>query len=236
MSKKKKKRDEGGPDPATATATAAAEPSPPRRAAPPSTLPTPIAVLGGGLCMLAALLVCVSFLRSIPDAAARARVGVTRAAESACMALRPEPNNAALGELPQPAPDFRLKDYAGREVHLADLKGSVVLVNFWATWCKTCVVEMASMERLVNRMRGKPFRLLAVSVDDDWPQVRKFFARGTPLEVLLDTDRKTPKAYGTDKFPESFLVDKDGVVRYYVVSNRDWGTGDVAECVQSLMD
>jgi len=232
MSKKRKRRDGG--DPTAPPAATAVEPSAPLPA--PSTLPRPLALLGAGLCAIAGGLVLVAFLRSIPDAAARARTGATRAAESACAGLRPDPNNTVLGELPKAAPDFRLKDYAGREVHLAELKGNVVLVNFWATWCSTCVVEMPSMERLVARMHGKPFRLLAVSVDDDWPEIRKFFSRGTPLEVLLDTERTTPKAYGTEKFPESFIIDRDGTIRYYIVSNRDWGTGDVAECIQSLLD
>ena len=143
-----------------------------------------------------------------------------------------------LGELPQPAPDFALKDYAGRNVRLSELRGEVVLVNFWATWCKTCVVEMPSMEKLAQRMktRGKPFRLLAVSVDDGWPEVRQFFPNGTDLQVLLDTTREIPKKYGTDKFPESFLVDKDGNIRYYVISDRDWSRPEVGACIESLLN
>ncbi len=175
------------------------------------------------------------FGRALPEAAERARDGFRRSHEAACEVLQPAPTNPALGELPQPAPDFALSDYAGREVRLSSLRGEVVLVNFWATWCKTCVVEMPSMEQLVGKMRGKPFRLLAVSVDDDWPTVRKFFPQGTALQVLLDTTRETPKKYGTDKFPESFLVDKEGNVRYYVISDRDWSRPEVGACIASLM-
>jgi peroxiredoxin len=202
---------------------------------PSGSLPSALAALGAGLCATVALVMIVLFARAIPDAMARARDGRARVAESACAALRPEPVNAALGALPATAPDFKLKDYAGREVRLADLRGSVVLVNFWATWCSTCVVEMPSMERLVERMAGRPFRLLAISVDEDWPEVRRFFAKGTPLEVLLDPQRTVPRAYGTEKFPESFLIDRDGTVRYYIVSNRDWSTGDVTACVEGLL-
>ena len=176
------------------------------------------------------------FGRALPDAAERAREGYRRTHEAACEALQPEPNNPVLGTLPQPAPDFALKDWAGREVRLSSLRGSVVLVNFWATWCKTCVVEMPSMERLVQNMRGKPFRLLAVSVDDDWPAVRNFFPNGTPLEILLDAKRDTPRRYGTEKFPESFIIDKEGKVRYYVVSDRDWNQPSVAACIDSLIN
>jgi peroxiredoxin len=176
------------------------------------------------------------FIRALPDAMARARDGEHLGRESACDALNPSPMNAALGRIPAPAPDFTLKDYAGREVSLSSLRGQVVMVNFWATWCGTCVVEMASMERMAEHFRGKPFRLLAVSVDDDWPTVRKFFAKGTPLDVLLDSSRSVPKKWGTEKFPESFLIDKDGTIRYYVVSNRDWSAPSVSACVDAMLD
>jgi thiol-disulfide isomerase/thioredoxin len=189
----------------------------------------------GGAALLAGILV-VLFARALPDAMERARNGELAGKASACEALQPTPVNAALGNLPVAAPDFALKDYAGREVRLSSLRGQVVLVNFWATWCGTCVVEMPSMEKLVEKERGKPFRLLAVSVDDDWPAVRKFFAKGTPLDVLLDTARAVPKQWGTDKFPESFLVDKDGNIRYYIVSNRDWSAPAVSACIDSLID
>jgi peroxiredoxin len=222
MSKKRGKRSEEG----------SAAPAP----APPSALPQPLAMLSAGLLAVCALLVLVLFARALPDAAQRAKVGLTRTTDSACDALRPDAFNAALGAMPAKAPDFKLKDYAGRELSLSQLKGNVVLVNFWATWCNTCVVEMPSMEHLVDRMKGKPFRMLAVSVDEDWAPIRKFFPKGSPLEIFLDKDRVVPKLYGTDKFPESFLIDKDGTIRYYVVSNRDWNTDDVEACISGMID
>ena len=176
------------------------------------------------------------FARALPDALAHARDGAHAARAAACEALQPTPGNSTLGQLPVAAPDFTLKDYAGREVKLSSLRGQVVLVNFWATWCGTCVVEVPSMEKLVEKERGKPFRLLAVSVDDDWPTVRKFFAKGTPLDVLLDPGRDVPKAWGTVQFPESFLIDKDGIIRYYVVSNRDWSSPAVSACIDAMID
>lgn len=174
------------------------------------------------------------YLRALPTAVARARDGAHAARAAACQALQPAPFNPVLGPLPAPAPDFTLKDYAGRPVSLSSLHGQVVLVNFWATWCDTCVVEMPSMEKLVAHEQGKPFRLLAVSVDDDWPTVRKFFAKGTPLDVLLDTTQKVPKAWGTEKFPESFLIDKNGTIRYYIVSNREWDSPAVTACIDAM--
>ena len=183
-----------------------------------------------------ALLLIVLFARALPDAAARAREGWRKTAESSCESLQPAPSSPVLGSFPVKAPDFTLKDYSGRAVTLSSLRGSVVLVNFWATWCPPCRAEVPSLEKLAAAMGGKSFRLLAVSVDDDWPTVRKFFAKGTPLEILLDTSRKVPLSYGTEKFPESFLVDKEGNIRYFVVSDRDWSTHDVAACVDAMID
>lgn len=206
----------------------------------PQPKPTPVhpivrAAAYGAAALVAGILI-VLFARALPDAMARARDGEHAGREAACEALSPTPMNETLGRVPVAAPDFTLKDYAGREVRLSSLRGQVVLVNFWATWCNTCVIEMASMERLVEKERGKSFRLLAVSVDDDWAAVRKFFAKGTPLDVLLDTARDVPKKWGTDKFPESFLIDKDGVIRYYIVSNRDWSAPSVSACIDAMLD
>jgi len=181
-------------------------------------------------------LVVILFVIALPSAAALARTGLQRKSDALCGVLEPTPDSPVLGTFPVAAPDFTLKDYAARSTTLSQLRGNLVLVNFWATWCKTCVMEMPSMERLVQHMSGKPFRLLAVSVDDDWPTVRKFFDHGTDLQVLLDVDKNVPKAYGTSKFPESFIVDKDGTIRYYVVSDRDWTRPDIQACLDSLAD
>ncbi|HEX8954086.1 MAG TPA: TlpA disulfide reductase family protein [Polyangia bacterium] len=206
----------------------------------PQAKPTPVhpivrAAAYGAAALVAGIMI-VLFVRALPDAMARARDGEHAGRAAACEALSPTATNDALGRMPVAAPDFALKDYAGREVRLSSLRGQVVLVNFWATWCNTCVVEMASMERLVEKERGKNFRLLAVSVDDDWAAVRKFFAKGTPLEVLLDSGRDVPKKWGTEKFPESFLIDKDGTIRYYIVSNRDWSASSVSACIDAMLD
>jgi thiol-disulfide isomerase/thioredoxin len=179
----------------------------------------------------------VGFLRALPAAVERARAGATAAERAACASLQPEMQNPALGAIDgtREAPDFKLKDWAGREVQLSSLRGRVVLVNFWATWCQTCVVEMPSLGQLAEAERGKPFTLLAVSVDDDWNAVREFFREGTPLTVLLDQGKTVPPRYGTEKFPETFVVDRDGKVRYYVVSDRNWMAPDVKSCIDALI-
>jgi peroxiredoxin len=183
-----------------------------------------------------ALLLLGLFARALPDAVARAKAGVYAARDAECQALNPTPQSPVLGTFPVAAPDFTLKDIKGNDITLSSLKGNVVLVNFWATWCNTCVIEMASMERLLSMEKGKRFRMLAVSVDEGWDPIRKFFAKGTDLGVLLDTARDVPKRWGTEKFPESFLIDPDGNIRYYVVSNRDWDAPAVASCIDAMMN
>ena len=196
-------------------------------------------VLAFGAAAVTSALLLIHFGVSLPDAIDRGREGLRRTREAPCQVLRPAPYNAALGKLPQPAPDFSLKTHDGQTVTLSQLRGRVVLVNFWATWCTTCAVEMPSLERLAEGLRSKPFTLLAVSVDDGWDPVRKFFDKGTPMTVLLDPAKAqgTAARYGSEKFPESFLVDADGVIRYYVISERqNWHSSEVRACIEALMD
>lgn len=192
-----------------------------------------------GVAALCTAALAVHFGLSLPDAIERAREGVRRTDEAPCQVLRPAPWNPVLGKLPVKAPEFSLPDHSGQQVSLASLRGRVVLVNFWATWCGTCEVEMPSMERLAREMRArnKPFSLLAVSVDESWDPVRKFFAEGTQMTVLLDKDKKIPAGYGTEKFPESFLIDAEGNIRYYIISERRiWESKEVRECIEALME
>ena len=190
-----------------------------------------------GVAALCTSALVAHYAMSLPDAIERGREGVRRTREAPCLVLKPSPTNAVLGKLPQKAPDFTLKNHDGIEINLAKLRGRVVLVNFWATWCDTCVVEMESLERLASMFKNKPFTLLAVSVDDDWDKVRSFFKDGSSMSVVLDKDKKTPALYGTDKFPESFLIDAEGNIRYYVVSERQiWHSDEVRQCIEALID
>ncbi len=204
-----------------------------KRAPRPPAVMTVMALVGlGGFSVILLLL----FLRAMPAAVRLAQAGEEKQRLLPCESLRPASASAKLGRFPIKAPAISALDYQGKPVSLDSLRGNVVLVNLWATWCPPCVTEMPSLEKLTVAMRGKPVRLLAVSVDEDWPTVRQFFAKGTPLEVLLDTERKVAEAFGTSKFPETFIVDKEGMLRYAVISDRDWSTPQVAECLERLAD
>ncbi|MFZ3208458.1 MAG: TlpA disulfide reductase family protein [Geobacteraceae bacterium] len=133
-----------------------------------------------------------------------------------------------------PAPDFTLRDLAGHEVRLADLRGNVALVNFWATWCPPCREEIPSMLRLNRAMVGKPFRMLAISIDEGGKQaVEAYLSKdGAALPVLLDTDRKIGKRYGITGVPETFIIDRKGVIMKKVIGPLAWDDPAVVKFIE----
>ncbi len=121
------------------------------------------------------------------------------------------------------APTFSV---AGRssEIKLEDFRGKVVLLNFWATWCPPCVHEMPSLENLHQRLRDKDFKILAVSVDEGgWNAIDRFLKQlPVTLDILLDARGDVSSLYGTYQLPESYLIDKKGVIVRKYVGPRDW--------------
>ena len=181
---------------------------------------TPVA-----LTALAIAFVAVRFLGAAHETLARTRGG-------ACLALTPDPLPEFLRN--GPTPDFQLPDAAGHTVSLRGQLGHPVLLNFWATWCPPCVEEVPSLEDFARKIDGTDLRFLAVSVDDDWGTIRRFFIKGTQIGVLLDASHSVPKTFGTEQYPESFLIDAAGRVRYYFINKRDWSRPEAVACLESL--
>ncbi len=136
-----------------------------------------------------------------------------------------------------PAPDFSLPSLTGdRIVDLDSLSGKVVLVNFWATWCKPCEDEMPAMERLYRTLSGSGFELIAISVDDDRALVDRFASRlGLSFPILLDPQHEAAKAYQTFRFPESLLVGRDGVVVERYIGSKDWDAAAYVARIRRLL-
>ncbi|HEX5092327.1 MAG TPA: TlpA disulfide reductase family protein [Burkholderiales bacterium] len=130
---------------------------------------------------------------------------------------------ADFGDWTGPTPGLRLQDLHGREHRLADYRGRVVLVNFWATWCAPCREEMPSIGRLRRSLAGQPFEVLAVNVGEPASRIEKFRAQ-VPMDfpVLLDADTAAARAWKARFLPASYLVDADGRVRYTVYGALDW--------------
>ncbi|HEV2729346.1 MAG TPA: TlpA disulfide reductase family protein, partial [Terriglobales bacterium] len=109
-----------------------------------------------------------------------------------------------------PAPEFAVQD-ADRKVSLNDLRGKVVVLNFWATWCAPCVEEMPSLVQMQQKLKSKGVDVLAVSVDVDEGAYRKFLKdHNIDLLVVRDPEQKSNNLYGTLKFPETYIIDRSG--------------------------
>ena len=133
------------------------------------------------------------------------------------------------------AQDFELPALRGDYVKLSDYRGKVVFLNIWATWCPPCREEMPSMESLYQRLKGREFEMLAVSIDREGEKVVSPFAAkyGLTFPVLLDPDSKTYRLYGLTGVPESFIVDKSGVVIYKIIGPQNWMKKGVARLLRS---
>jgi thiol-disulfide isomerase/thioredoxin len=133
-----------------------------------------------------------------------------------------------------PATPFRLPARGGGDFDLASMHGKTILVNFWATWCPPCREEMPSLSRLAQQFDPRTFEVVTVSVDEGWEPVDRFLAQPkTPFRVVLDEGARVSRTYGTTKFPESYLVDKDGRLRLKFVGPRNWLDPNVATLLEA---
>ena len=113
------------------------------------------------------------------------------------------------------APDFTLRTMNGPNLRLAEQRGRVVMVNFWATWCGPCRQEMPQLDRLYQKYKSSGFVLLGVNVDDDARKAADVAAKlGVTFPVLLDTDKAVSKLYDLSTMPSTVIIDRDGKVRY----------------------
>jgi len=135
------------------------------------------------------------------------------------------------------APDFQLEDTEGNKVSLSDLRGKVVMVNLWATWCPPCIEEMPSMERLHEVMAGEDFVMLAINTEQNGRTVVPEFLQKTPytFPILYDDKGVVQKLYGVYKFPESFIVGKDGKVVEKVIGPFDWSSAKTINYLKGLV-
>lgn len=134
------------------------------------------------------------------------------------------------------APDFQLEDTKGNQVSLAALRGKVVLVNFWATWCPPCLEEMPSMERLHEVMAGGDFVMLAINTEKDGRNVVPAFLKKTPytFPILFDDKGVVQQLYGVYKFPESFVIRKDGTIDNKIIGPLDWSSAKTITYLKNL--
>ena len=135
------------------------------------------------------------------------------------------------------APEFTLSDLAGQPVQLRELRGKLVFVNFWATWCSPCRLEMPSMERLYQTFRQTEFVMLAVSIDRQGADVVKSFIEDLKLTfpVLLDRGMEVTRAFGMRGLPTTYLIDRDGRLIGAAVGSRDWYSTEAKALIAALL-
>ncbi|MBL8036669.1 MAG: TlpA family protein disulfide reductase [Nitrospira sp.] len=135
------------------------------------------------------------------------------------------------------APNFTLQDLAGNVISLSQLRGKVVLLNFWATWCGPCRVEMPAMEQLYRTLPRGQFEILAVSTDAQGAAVTRPFQKrmGFTFPILHDSEYRVGLAYGARTIPITFMVDRQGVVRQKIFGARDWDSPEARDLIHALM-
>jgi peroxiredoxin len=135
------------------------------------------------------------------------------------------------------APDFLLSTLDGREVRLSDYRGHVVFLNFWATWCAPCKIEMPAMERLYREFRPKGFAVLAVSTDDEGAAVTRPFrdSLGLSFTIAHDPDMIVGRLYRVRTLPVTFLVNREGLITHQVFGARDWEDPEARSGIKKLL-
>jgi thiol-disulfide isomerase/thioredoxin len=145
---------------------------------------------------------------------------------------------ADLKPLPvQPAPALELPLLDGGTRTLAELRGKVVLVNFWAVWCPPCRKEMPSMNRLAARLAGRPFAMLGVNVGESPEEIRAFLKQ-VPVDfpILLDAEGSHLKPWHVFAFPTSYVVDKRGRMRLGLFGSIEWDSPEALAALEPLLN
>jgi thiol-disulfide isomerase/thioredoxin len=133
-------------------------------------------------------------------------------------------------------PALKLRDLHGQWRTLAEFRGSVVVINFWATWCEPCLEEMPSLQRLADRHTGKPLAIIGVNLGEGEARIQGFVDRtGTAFPMLLDRDGDAKKAWHVNGVPTTFVIDPRGRVRYVLVGAADFSAPRIESVITGLL-
>jgi len=145
----------------------------------------------------------------------------------------------AAGNSPENVPDFVLMDTNNQPVALKLLRGNVVMINFWATWCPPCVEELPSIDALGKSFADKPFKILAINMGEDRESILSFLNRvGFKLDfpLLIDPGAKTADLYAVKTLPATLLVNQDGTFAFGGVGAREWNSEQARNEILPLFD
>jgi peroxiredoxin len=135
------------------------------------------------------------------------------------------------------APNFTLPGIDGKMVSLSEYRGHVVLVNIWATWCSPCVDEMPSMERLYQELKDENFEIVAISIDEMGAEAVAPFMKKNNLSfaALLDPEGTIKSLYQATGVPESFIIDKQGILIEKIIGPRNWADPAAVRYLRGLI-
>ena len=147
----------------------------------------------------------------------------------------PVPKINAIGGV---AADFDLSGINKDTMKLSDMRGSVVLINFWATWCTSCIEEMPSLERLAQILSGNPhFKIVTILYRDDLDRASLYMKQNAyTFPVYINPDETAPRLFGITGVPETFIIDKKGVLRDKVIGPADWDSPQIVSSLQALIN
>ena len=132
------------------------------------------------------------------------------------------------------APDFTLQD-SDHKLSLSDYRGQVVVLNIWASWCPPCVEETPAMIAMQQRLKAKGVTIVGVSIDEDNDAYHRFLKEhGVNFVTVRDPDRKTANLYGTFGWPETYIIDRNGVIRRKFIGAADWASPEITEFLSNL--
>ncbi len=136
------------------------------------------------------------------------------------------------------APDFFFPGLDGKMIRLSDYRGKVVLVNIWATWCSPCVSEVSSMQKLYQELQGEDFEILAVSIDETGLKAVAPFMKAHKLSfpALIDSQGAIKNLYKATGVPESYIVDRRGILVQKIIGPLDWAAPEVLRFFRKLID
>ena len=131
---------------------------------------------------------------------------------------------------------FELPDLTGQIHTLSQMSGKVILVNFWASWCSPCIQEIPSMQRLENALSERPFKILAINVSENKQTIMRRLKRfNITLDILLDLKGNTFKQWQAEIIPTSFIIDKQGHIRYIAKGPVEWDDTEVTTLINKLL-
>ena len=146
---------------------------------------------------------------------------------------QPAGNAVAVGK---PAPEFNVKDQNGNVLKLSDLRGNLVFLNVWWTGCEPCAQEMPDMEVMNRAFKDRKFKMVTVSIDTDWKQVTAFFEKyRLTMPVYLDPGRSVYTDYRLTGTPETFLIDRDGIILKHTIGADRWASDSVLASVEKMI-